>query len=305
MGKLGGRLDEANADAIASIAAKLYDGGPARDLWQEKSPHELLDMLGVPRAGVLAPYSFPERLRSFRRQASYRDVTKRAHQLLSALDVPGGLGAGDEQPLRWRLERFLASAEGGGPQDRVDKDELVKQDGPEHPGVVEDEVQHPQFGDQEVREVPVERAAVPLVEPFQTREQFVRLQASELRSAGPQRVELVPIRETVRRLHAELVALRDLVGSLAEGFRERLEGIAAEVSVALPRSGSVPLVAEGAEAPSSTFGEQVADTTDGRLRRHVLLVILVVVLGLALAGVVVLVALYGREQVSSQVPGRS
>ena len=58
----GGKLDENNADAIAYAAAALYHRDFEPRLWQEKSAHDLLDLFGVPRAGVFAPYSLAHSL---------------------------------------------------------------------------------------------------------------------------------------------------------------------------------------------------------------------------------------------------
>jgi hypothetical protein len=108
----GGRIDDANADAIAYAAAALYHRDFEPRLWQEKSTHDLLDMFGVPRAGVFSPYSLTERVLIFQRRSTQAQYVNRAHELLTALGVPRQDETGTDQSLKWRLDRFLGTTEG-------------------------------------------------------------------------------------------------------------------------------------------------------------------------------------------------
>ena len=105
--RFGGKLDEANADAIAYAAAELYHRDFEPRLWQEKSAHDLLDLFGVPRTGVFAPYSLSDRLVLFQRRSSQEQYITRAHEVLTALGVPRTDENGVDRTLKWRLDRVL------------------------------------------------------------------------------------------------------------------------------------------------------------------------------------------------------
>src|SRR5947209_6907921 len=99
-GTFGGKIDDANADAIAYAAAELYHRDFEPRLWEEKSAHDLLDLFGVPRAGVFSPYSLSERVVIFQRRSTQADYVNRAHDLLTAeytLTMPAKLVLGDHE----------------------------------------------------------------------------------------------------------------------------------------------------------------------------------------------------------------
>ena len=110
--RFGGTVDDANADAIAYAAAELYHRDLEPHLWEEKSAHDLLDLFGIPRAGVFAPYSLSDRLLLFQRRSSQAQYVTRAHEVLSALGVPRHDETGSEQSLKWRIEKVLATVNG-------------------------------------------------------------------------------------------------------------------------------------------------------------------------------------------------
>ncbi|MDQ3979255.1 MAG: hypothetical protein M3314_06865 [Actinomycetota bacterium] len=126
--RFGGTLDDANADAIAYAAAELYHRDFEPRLWEEKSAHDLLDLFGIPRAGVFAPYSLSDRLLLFQRRSSQAQYVTRAHEVLSALGVPRHDEAGAEQSLKWRLERVLASVNGESPDGADDSEDELADD---------------------------------------------------------------------------------------------------------------------------------------------------------------------------------
>ena len=110
-GAFGGAIDDANADAIAFAASELYHRDVEPKLWEQKTAQEMLDKLGVPRAGTFTRYSLADRLLLLRRTAS-PVRTDRAQALLTDLGVPE-LGAGGEPlSLKERLDWLL---EGVGP----------------------------------------------------------------------------------------------------------------------------------------------------------------------------------------------
>jgi hypothetical protein len=106
--KLGGTINDANADAIAHAAAQVYRQEVEPRLWEEKSAHELLDSLGVPRSGAFVPYSLSDRLLLL--HPSDEDPYRvQAHELLDELAVPRVDGTGREYPLPTRLTLLLGS----------------------------------------------------------------------------------------------------------------------------------------------------------------------------------------------------
>jgi hypothetical protein len=118
--KLGGTINDANADAIAHAAAQVYRREVEPRLWEEKSAHELLDGLGVPRSGAFVPYSLGDRLLLLRRSGAEDPYRAQAHELLDELAVPRLDGAGHEYSLQARLTYLLGSFDGdagsgGGP----------------------------------------------------------------------------------------------------------------------------------------------------------------------------------------------
>ena len=110
--KLGGTINDGNADAIARAAAQVYRQEVEPRLWEEKSAHELLDGLGVPRSGAFVPYSLSDRLLLLRRSGAEDPYRAQAHELLDELGVPRLDGAGQEYPLQVRLTRLLGSLDG-------------------------------------------------------------------------------------------------------------------------------------------------------------------------------------------------
>jgi hypothetical protein len=109
--KLGGTINDANADAIAHAAAQVYRREVEPRLWQEKSAHQLLDGFGVPRSGAFVPYSLSDRLLLLRRSDAADPYRAQAHEVLDELGVPRLDDAGREYPLRARLTRLLGSLE--------------------------------------------------------------------------------------------------------------------------------------------------------------------------------------------------
>ena len=110
--KLGGTINGANADAIAHAAAQVYRREVEPRLWEEKSAHELLDGLGVPRSGAFVPYSLSDRLLVLRRSSAEDPYRAQAHELLDELAVPRLDGAGREYSLQARLTRLLDAFDG-------------------------------------------------------------------------------------------------------------------------------------------------------------------------------------------------
>lgn len=110
--KLGGTIDDANAEAIARAAAQVYREEVEPRLWEEKSAHELLDGLGVPRSGAFVPYSLRDRLLLLRRRGADDPYRAKAQELLDDLGVPRVDGEGREYSLRVRLTRLLGSLDG-------------------------------------------------------------------------------------------------------------------------------------------------------------------------------------------------
>ena len=110
--KLGGTITEANADAIAHAAAQVYRREVEPRLWEEKSAHQLLDSLGVPRSGAFVPYSLSDRLLLLHGSDAERPYRAQAHELLDELAVPGVDDAGLELSLRARLTLLLGSLDG-------------------------------------------------------------------------------------------------------------------------------------------------------------------------------------------------
>lgn len=107
--KLGGTINDANADAIARAAAQVYRREVEPRLWEEKSAHELLDSFGVPRAGPFTPYSLSDRLLLFHRRHGDDPHRAEAHELLDELGVPRLDEAGHLRPLEARLTLLLGS----------------------------------------------------------------------------------------------------------------------------------------------------------------------------------------------------
>ena len=115
--RFGGTIDDANADAIAYAAAELYHRDFEPRLWEEKSAHDMLDLFGIPRSGVFAPYPLSHRLLLFQRRSSQEQYVTRAHEVLTAMGIPRFDGSGVEQSLKWRLDRVLAAVNGERPED--------------------------------------------------------------------------------------------------------------------------------------------------------------------------------------------
>ena len=107
--KLGGTINDANADAIARAAAQVYRREVEPRLWEEKSAHQLLDSFGVPRSGSFIPYSLSDRLLLLHRSHSEDPSRVHAHDLLDQLEVPRIDGAGREHSLKTRLTLLLGS----------------------------------------------------------------------------------------------------------------------------------------------------------------------------------------------------
>lgn len=380
----GGVIDEANADAIAYAAAELYHREFEPRLWQEKSAHDLLDLFGVPRAGVFAPYSLAERVVVFERRSRQADYVHRAHELLDSLGVPSRAEDGRDLSLQGRLESFLVGDSGPGvreaeepageppdeaveqaPTDeQVPEDESVVEEGtldgdealgddealpdvepdamtedepvgedealPEEEAVDEGEGEEgepkPEFGEEldvDV-DVDVEPGAAPLVDAVRALERAARVEAelSQVVPGGPAGVDLVALAGTLNAMQVDLAALRELVDALGKELRERLEAIHEEVLTARgvlrpatvggePIPGASAAHAETIVLPPVDGAVDIADVLgaevepNGRRRslRRILLIVILVVLGVVIAGVVVLIAIYGWDQVRSQVSG--
>ena len=110
--KLGGTINDANADVIAHAAAQVYRQEVEPRLWEEKSAHEVLDGLGVPRSGAFVPYSLSDRLLLLRRRGTEDAYRAQAHELLDALGVPRHDEGEREYSLQARLTRLLGSFDG-------------------------------------------------------------------------------------------------------------------------------------------------------------------------------------------------
>ena len=101
----GPNIDDVSAEAIAFAASELYkDADPA--LWEHTTADEILDGLGVPRAGAFSRYSMTDRLLLLAR-SSGRDRRERAHAFLSDLGAPEADPSGVPLALKERVERVL------------------------------------------------------------------------------------------------------------------------------------------------------------------------------------------------------
>lgn len=302
MATFRGSIDDANADAIAYAAAELYHRQVEPKLWQEKSAHELLDLFGVPRAGVFAPYSLSERLVVFRRRSSQSECVSRAHELLTALGVPRLDDTGNDRELTWRLQHLLAG------------DELAP---------VPDDEKAPDGEAAEELDVDVEPAAAPLADAVRALEQAARVEAELSQSAaeGPGGVDLVTLAATLSNVQAELAALRALVEALGVELRERLESIHEELLTARgvlePPPGepavAVPVVAAALQAitdqpttevppvpPDLPAAPEPDVATPGRRWfRRVLLVVLLTLIAFAIAAVIVGVITFAWNEAQS------
>jgi hypothetical protein len=292
--KFGGTVDDANADAIAYAAAELYHREFEPRLWQEKSAHDLLDLFGVPRAGVFAPYSLAERLVVFQRRSQQAEYVQRAQELLDALGVPRRDEAGNDRPLRSRLESFLVAMPEGADAVEADAEDAGTVD--EGAGAADE----PDLG--EGRDVDSEPGAAPLVDAVRALERAARVEADLAESApeGPAGLDLVALATTLNVIQVELRGLHDLIESLGVELRERLEAIHEEV-LARESVLDTPAAADDLtiELPPVENGAVNGDVEpDGRRRRlrRVLLVVLLLLLGVLMAGAVVALVVYVWHQ---------
>jgi hypothetical protein len=169
-------------------------------------------------------------------------------------------------------------------------------------------------------DVDVEPGAAPLADAVRALEQaaLVEAELAQVVPEPPSGVDLVKLTETLNALQTEMVALRSLVDSLGTELRERLDAIHEDL---LSNAGVLNPVGPGPGAmraadvvtqevppvpvPISADGpveEEVAPPAK-RSGRRVLLVVVLVVLGLLLAGLIVLTGVYGWDKVRSQVNG--
>jgi hypothetical protein len=341
--RFGGTLDDANADAIAYAAAELYHRDFEPRLWQEKSAHDLLDLFGIPRAGVFAPYSLSDRLVLFQRRSHQAQHVTKAHEVLTALGVPRQDEHGVEQPLKWRLDWMLASVNSGDEAEDSERDadgakgaeakeasgpkpeaggsdkppdeaepSPVKpegEDGPTEPGRSEDG-----SGDQEP-------SAAQLVDAVRALEQAAEVEAELAKAEGPGGVSLVTLSETLMGIQGEIAALRELVEAFEIGMRRQLDELQAQIAavregslVPPPPTGPASLVPAPSDrtqdlppVPAGAIppaGE--AEPEAGPIRRsfrRVLLVVLLVLLGVMIAGGIALAVAVGWDSIRDQSTG--
>ncbi|HEX2192283.1 MAG TPA: hypothetical protein VHH09_03740 [Acidimicrobiales bacterium] len=132
--KLGGTITEANADAIAHAAAQVYRKEVEPRLWEEKSAHQLLDSLGVPRSGAFVPYSLSDRLLLLHRSDAEGPYRAQAHELLDELAVPRADEDGREHSLQARLTLLLGSLDDIAPVGAGNGGEEGRKDSSGQPG---------------------------------------------------------------------------------------------------------------------------------------------------------------------------
>lgn len=338
--KFGGSVNEANADAIAYVAAELYHGEFEPHLWEEKSAHDVLDALGAPRAGVFAPLPLSDRLLALQKRLGTSESVRRGHELLTTLGVPSEDEDGTELTLRQRIDRFrsaeplvavaaaapplsgngaLKPAAGGGEGSGDGDgdgggDGDGDGDGDGRGGAI----------DVDVAEAP---GAAPLVEAVRALEEAARVEAEMTPMGGPA-VDVAGLSENIAGLKEEISALRTLVESLATDLRERLEAVHEEVltltgkleptggapvilPAALEHTADLPPVPVPPTDPASGEPGGAAGPVDAveddsarrRPRRRLLLVVLLVFLGLVIAGLIVVTVVYGWDAVRDEMTG--
>ncbi|HEX6595921.1 MAG TPA: hypothetical protein VF045_03235 [Acidimicrobiales bacterium] len=335
--KFGGSVNEANADAIAYVAAELYHDEFEPRLWEEKSAHDVLDALGVPRAGVFAPYTLSERLLALQRRVGPSESAKRAHDLLDGLGVPKEDEDGRELTLRQRIDRFRSAAplaavvadappiSGNGAGHKGEPDPAPERnpaadgqsddagdDGQSenNPGEADDKGEAEGGSGVDVVDVADSPGAAPLVEAVRALEEAARVEAESPHNSGPT-VDVAQLSETLSELKDEVAALRTLVESLATDMRERLEAVHEEVLVLtgkLEPTDKVVVLPQALEQtadipPVLASPDEPAPDESKRRRRRVWLVVLLVVVALLLAGVIVLTVVFGWDTLRDEISG--
>lgn len=337
--KFGGSVNEANADAIAYVAAELYHDEFEPRLWEEKSAHDVLDALGVPRAGVFSPYTLSERLLALQRRVGPTESVRRGHELLTRLGVAAEDEDGSELTLRQRVDRFRSAAPlaavvadappisgngaGGLPEAEPEVEaepaaeaEPADEDGAEaetaEPEAETEEADEAEEGGGggavDVVDVAVDPGAAPLVEAVRALEEAARMEA-EMPAAAAPAVDVSGLSETLAELKGEVSALRTLVESLATDLRERLEAVHEEVLTLTGRldpAGEVVILPQALEEtadlpPVVLPTEEPAVDDPKRRRRRLALVLLLVFVALVLAGLVVVTVLFGWDAVRDEM----
>ena len=338
--KFGGSVNEANADAIAYVAAELYHDEFEPRLWEEKSAHDVLDALGVPRAGVFSPYTLSERLLALQRRVGPTESVRRGHELLTRLGVAAEDEDGSELTLRQRVDRFRSAAPlaavvadappisgngaGGLPQAEPEAEPEVEAEPaaeaePADEDGAEAETAEPEAETEEAEEgggggavdvvdVAVDPGAAPLVEAVRALEEAARMEA-EMPAAAAPAVDVSGLSETLAELKGEVSALRTLVESLATDLRERLEAVHEEVLTLTGRldpAGEVVILPQALEEtadlpPVVLPTEEPAVDDPKRRRRRLALVLLLVFVALVLAGLVVVTVLFGWDAVRDEM----
>jgi hypothetical protein len=246
--KLGGTITNANADAIARAAAQVYRQEVEPRLWEEKSAHELLDGLGVPRSGAFVPYSLSDRLMLLRRSGAEDPYRAYAHELLDRLGVPRGDEAGHEYPLQGRLTRLLGSLDdgggtggtGGGPGDGSNSGEGAEGEADAGPGATDEAGAGPDLVD--ALEA-IHRAVGPADEEVHD----VSPPPTPPTAPAPPAPDLIGLGSLLGTIQEELLEVRQTVESLRQELRDAVALFQAGAG-----AGAVPPVVPGvplAEAP--------------------------------------------------------
>ncbi|MDQ4097821.1 MAG: hypothetical protein M3144_08145, partial [Actinomycetota bacterium] len=176
-------------------------------------------------------------------------------------------------------------------------------------------------GEESGVDVDVEPGAAPLVDAMLALEHAARVEA-ELSQAGPALVEtaggvdLKQLTERLRRIEMQQAALHALVDSLGVEIRERLDILHEEILVGQGRLGPptappamraadqvtrvLPAVPDEAEPTETEAGAETSEGVAKKAGRRVLLLVLLVLLGLVIAGGIVAIGVFGWDQVRSQ-----
>ncbi len=325
--KLGGTITDANADAIAYAAAEVYRRDVEPRLWEEKSAHQLLDSLGVPRSGAFVPYSLSDRLLLLRRNEAEDPYRTQAHDLLDELGVPRADEAGREHGLRARLTLLLESFEEGvpaplrnpAPGDVGDASVNSNGDG-DHGG--------PEGTDETEAEGETDTVGGPeLVDALEAIQRAVGPEEQDdpiVSSPPPPPTDLIGLGSLLGSVQQELAEVRQAVESLREEVRDALAVFQAAAErerspapkmevppepispqeptrVLPPIAAAPPDGSDGSGDDEAILDEALALEPSRRPRRVVRLVLLIVVIGVLLAAGITAAIVIGWDEMKSNL----